>query len=81
MSILQRVERLEAVLLQPVKDVEYKLVLLKGQETREEGIKRTNLTNWPNDRIMAITFVSPRRKSALAEISSIGAESPASGRY
>ena len=65
MSILQRVERLEAVLSQSVEEVEYKIVLLKEGETPDEGIKRSNLTNWPDERIMVIKFVSPRLKSAI----------------
>lgn len=53
---------LEASLLQTKDDAGYKLVLLKEGESREEGIMRSELQDWPDDRIMAIRFVSANHK-------------------
>lgn len=55
MTILRRVETLEAALLQTWDDAEYKLVLLEEGESREEGIMRSDLKDWPCDRMMAIS--------------------------
>ncbi|SCY13759.1 hypothetical protein SAMN05216308_104221 [Nitrosospira sp. Nsp13] len=60
MTILTRVEALEAALLKPKEDERYKLVLLKKGESREEGIIRSELQDWPPDKIIVITFVSPK---------------------
>ena len=62
MTILTRVETLEAALLLPKDDTEYKLVLLKERESYEDGIMRSELQDWPADRIMVIGFVSARDK-------------------
>ncbi len=57
MTILTRVETLEAALLQP-QDPGYKIVQLEENESYEEGIMRSELQEWPADRILAIKFVS-----------------------
>jgi hypothetical protein len=62
MTILRRVEMLEAALLQTTDDAEYKLVLLEKGESPEEGIVRSQLKDWPADRLMAIRFVMPMTK-------------------
>lgn len=61
MTILGRVEALEAALLKTRDDAGYKLVLLKEGESGEEGIMSSELKDWPADRIMAIRFVSARQ--------------------
>ena len=58
MTILRRVATLEAVLIQPRDDAGFKLALLKQGESREEGILRSGLKEWPADRILALRFVS-----------------------
>ncbi|SCY42427.1 hypothetical protein SAMN05216420_10637 [Nitrosospira sp. Nl5] len=58
MNILRRVEMLEAAVLETRDDVGYKLVMLEGDETCEEGVIRSGLKDWPPDRIFIIKFVS-----------------------
>lgn len=65
MTILRRVETLEAVLLQTRDDAEYKLVLLEEGESREEGIMRSELQDWPSDRLMMLKFVRVNNKMIL----------------
>ena len=65
MTILRRVETLEAVLPHPRDDAGYKLALLKEGESREEGILRSGLKDWPADRIMVLTFVSANKQVTL----------------
>lgn len=66
MTILTRVEALESALLQPKDDENYKLVLLKKGETDEEGITRSELQNWPADRVIVIKFVSANKNDTVA---------------
>lgn len=62
MTILRRVETLEAALLQTGDDTGYKLVRLEEGESREDGIIRSGLKDSPADRIMALMFVSTKDK-------------------
>ena len=63
MSILRRVEMLEAAVPQNRDDVEYKLVLLEEGESCGDGRIRAGLKDWPSDRIFIIEFVSAQEKS------------------
>ena len=58
MTILKRVETLEAALI-PRNDTGYKLVLLKEGESSEEDIMGSGLKDWPAERILVLRFVSP----------------------
>lgn len=62
MTILTRVEALEAALLPPKEDENYKLFLLNKGESYEEGIIRSGLQDWPAEKIIVIKFVSASDK-------------------
>ena len=59
MNIIRRLEMLEARVGKTMDDVGYKLVLLEKGESCEEGIIRSGLQDWPEDRIITVAFVSP----------------------
>ena len=61
MTILRRIEALEATLLQTWDDADYKLVILEERESCEEGSTRSELKDWPADRIIVIRFVSANK--------------------
>jgi hypothetical protein len=65
MNIIRRLEMLEAAALKTRDDVGYKIVLLQRSESCEEGIVRSGLQDWPQDRIIFVNFVSPNDKPAM----------------
>lgn len=58
MTMLKRVEKLEAAAFKGRGDVGYKFVLLEKGESCEEGRIRSGLKDWPSDRIIAIQFIT-----------------------
>jgi hypothetical protein len=60
MNITRRLEVLEAAALKTQENLNMQLVLLKKGESSEEGIIRTGLQDWPQDRLIIVRFVSPK---------------------
>jgi hypothetical protein len=65
MTILRRVEMLEAATLKTMEDVGYKIVLLKKGESCKECIIRSGLEDSPHDKIITVTFASPNDKPVM----------------
>jgi hypothetical protein len=59
MNINRRVEILEAAALKTKDNAGIKVVFLKTGESNEDGIIRSGLQDWPQDRIICVNFVSP----------------------
>jgi hypothetical protein len=65
MNIIRRLEVLEAAALKTTYDAGIKVVLLKKGESSEEGIIRSGLQDWAQDRIITVRFVSPNDKPVV----------------
>ena len=61
MTFVRRLEVLEDAMLRQGGDGGYKLVVTKDGETPQEAFAKAELTNWPVDRIIAISFVKVDR--------------------
>ena len=57
MSLLRRLEMLEDAMLRQSGDSGYKLVMVEDDEMLQEAIVRSELMNWPAERILLISFV------------------------
>ena len=62
MTMIRRLEKLEDAILRQGGDGSYKLVVKSEEETPQDAIERAGLSNWPEDRVLLISFVKADQK-------------------